>query len=60
MMELDSKATCYSNRGDVEINGIPLYKDANHLNYMGSELIGQLYIARFGNPLSTLEDAKLN
>lgn len=36
---------CYS-----EIEGLPLYKDGNHLNYMGSEFIGELYLKRFGNP----------
>jgi len=36
---------CYS-----ELNGVPLYKDSNHLNYKGAELIGELYYQHFGNP----------
>jgi peptidoglycan/LPS O-acetylase OafA/YrhL len=39
-----------------EINGLPLYRDAGHLNQMGSELLGNLYIDRFGNPLSFLSN----
>lgn len=38
---------CYS-----ELNGTPLYRDKGHLNYLGSELIGELYIERFGNPFN--------
>ncbi|MCK0152831.1 acyltransferase [Alcanivorax sp. S6407] len=36
---------CYS-----EIDGLPLYKDGNHLNYMGSEFVGEQYLKHFGNP----------
>ncbi|WP_414430018.1 acyltransferase family protein [Alcanivorax sp. IL3] len=36
---------CYS-----ELSGVPLYKDSGHLNYKGSELIGELYLDRLGNP----------
>lgn len=36
---------CYS-----ELNDIPLYKDGGHLNYLGSELIGELYLKKVGNP----------
>lgn len=39
------KRFCYS-----ELKGLPLYRDSGHLNYKGSELIGELYIERFGNP----------
>ncbi|MEZ8582879.1 acyltransferase family protein [Vibrio splendidus] len=38
---------CYSS-----IDGVPLYKDAGHLNQIGSRLIGKKYIEKFGNPLS--------
>jgi hypothetical protein len=55
-----TKVMCDEKACFTEINGTPLYKDDDHLNYNGSELIGQLYISRFGNPLSTLQDAKLN
>jgi hypothetical protein len=36
---------CYS-----ELNDTPLYKDRGHLNYIGSELIGELYLKEVGNP----------
>lgn len=39
------KNICFS-----ELDGIPLYKDRSHLNYIGSKLIGELYIKKFGNP----------
>lgn len=39
------EAWCYS-----ELGGLPLYKDSGHLNYLGSKLLGQLYIDEFGNP----------
>ena len=38
----------------TEINGVPLYRDDHHLNQVGSELLGRLYIERFGNPLAVL------
>lgn len=40
-----NKEICFT-----ELMGVPLYKDGGHLNYKGSELIGELYIERFGNP----------
>jgi peptidoglycan/LPS O-acetylase OafA/YrhL len=47
--------TCFS-----QIDGIPLYRnhDENHLNYIGSELIGTKYIAQFGNPLLVINAVK--
>ncbi len=39
------KEFCYS-----ELKEVPLYKDGGHLNYKGSELIGELYIEGYGNP----------
>jgi peptidoglycan/LPS O-acetylase OafA/YrhL len=47
--------TCFS-----QIDGIPLYRnhDENHLNYIGSELIGTKYIAQFGNPLRVINAVK--
>lgn len=39
------KDYCYS-----ELKGTPLYHDKGHLNYVGSQLIGELYIQEFGNP----------
>jgi peptidoglycan/LPS O-acetylase OafA/YrhL len=47
--------TCFS-----QIDGIPLYRnhDENHLNYIGSELIGRKYIAQYGNPLLVINAVK--
>ena len=36
---------CYS-----ELNEILLYKDSGHLNYVGYELVGELYLKRISNP----------
>ena len=38
---------CYS-----EMNGLPLYRDAGHLNYPGSEFVGRMYLEKFENPFS--------
>lgn len=43
---------CDEQRCNTVIDGTPLYRDENHLNYIGSALVGKLYKARFGNPLS--------
>lgn len=37
-----------------EINDVPLYRDHGHLNQIGSELVGKLYVEKIGNPLSVL------
>jgi peptidoglycan/LPS O-acetylase OafA/YrhL len=37
---------CYS-----EVNGTPLYLDEDHLNFVGSQILGSEYLRRFGNPL---------
>lgn len=39
----------------TEIDGLPLYRDRGHLNHLGSELIGKLYLANVGNPLAVLK-----
>jgi hypothetical protein len=43
---------CDELRCQTVLNGIPLYRDESHLNYVGSTEIGREYIKRFGNPLS--------
>lgn len=40
---------CYA-----ELDGLPIYHDGNHLNYIGSQEIGRRYIQDFGNPLNAL------
>lgn len=48
---LCNEKSCYSDLKDT-----PLYKDSGHLNYIGSELIGELYIKEFGNPFMIKSD----
>lgn len=33
----------------IDINGVPLYRDSGHLNRIGSELIGELFLQKHGN-----------
>ncbi|WP_415715183.1 acyltransferase family protein [Maridesulfovibrio sp.] len=40
------------------IDGIPLYADSNHLNSAGAKLLGEKWIARFGNPLRKVTKSK--
>ena len=49
---------CDDERCNTVIDGTPLYRDENHLNYVGSSLVGRLYRARFGNPLLTTSPAR--
>lgn len=42
---------CSDSRCETVLNGIPLYRDDNHLNHVGSGEIGKEYLKRFGNPL---------
>lgn len=39
------KGKCYS-----ALDGVPLYRDDDHLNYRGSKLLGEKYLQQFGNP----------
>lgn len=48
------KLLCDAERCQTVLNGIPLYRDESHLNYIGSGEIGKEYVARFGNPLVTM------
>ncbi|QUE30905.1 acyltransferase family protein [Francisella philomiragia] len=45
------KAICDDSYCNIEINSIPIYADSNHLNYIGSELLGKKYLSMYGNPL---------
>lgn len=44
-----NKKECFS-----ELNGIPLYKDRGHLNSIGANLIGELYLKKYGNPFKII------
>lgn len=52
------KAICDEHRCQTVLNGIPLYRDESHLNYVGSTEVGREYIQRFGNPLNGVKKAK--
>ena len=53
------KLLCNADRCQTVLNGIPLYRDESHLNYIGSSEIGREYRARFGNPLAGLPGSGL-
>jgi len=46
-------ATCVTS-----LNGVPLYMngDQHHLNFIGSEGIGKVYLGKLGNPFPTLDN----
>jgi len=45
------KAICNSKECQISIEGVPIYADNQHMNYIGSKLLGELYLKEFGNPL---------
>ena len=48
------KVLCDEQRCQTVLNGIPLYRDENHLNNVGAIEIGKEYLKRFENPLPSL------
>lgn len=46
-----SKLMCDAEKCVTQIDGVPLYKDDEHLNIVGSRLLAEEWLARFGNPL---------
>lgn len=49
-----SRVLCDEQHCETVLNGIPLYRDESHLNYIGAQEIGKVFRARFGNPLERL------
>lgn len=49
------KAICNDKYCNIEIDNTPILADSNHLNYIGSELLGKEYMKEFGNPLSFID-----
>ena len=49
-----TKVICDQEKCVSQIENIPLYRDEDHLNQMGSELVGRKYISQYGNPLLAL------
>lgn len=41
---------CKKNVCEMAIDGIPLYRDEDHLNEVGAAKLGESYIKQFGNP----------
>lgn len=39
---------CKGNRCEAELEGMPLYRDNDHLNHKASELLGHKYLKQFG------------
>lgn len=49
---IDMKAlSCDSSSCYLEQNGIPLYRDSNHINYIGAKTLGEIYLETNKNPL---------
>ncbi len=44
---------CVEEKCNLELNGVPLYSDNDHLNYVGAEHLGQLYLQKEGNFLKS-------
>lgn len=51
-----NKLICAEGTCTTELDGLPIYRDDDHLNRMGSEYLGQLYLQRFGNPFLSATD----
>lgn len=49
-----NKIICASGTCSTELEGMPIYRDDDHLNQMGSQILGALYIAKVGNPFKVV------
>ena len=45
------QAICDQQGCKTTLDGLPLYRDDHHLNYLGSKKLGDEYLRRFANPL---------
>lgn len=43
----------------TELDGVPIYRDDDHLNRIGSETLGEIYLRELGNPFSALPEKVL-
>lgn len=48
------KVLCDSDYCKTSLNGIPVYADSHHLNYLGSQEIAKVYLKKYGNPLASV------
>jgi peptidoglycan/LPS O-acetylase OafA/YrhL len=44
------KLLCTDNNCRMMLNNTPLYRDEDHLNEIGAEMMGKEYLAKYGNP----------
>ena len=44
--------TCDSNTCKTIIDGVPIYQDDDHLNYLGAKMLGKVYLDSHQNPLN--------
>ena len=49
-----AKVVCSESYCVTELQDLPIYKDAGHLNDVGSRLLAKAYRHKFGNPLRNL------
>lgn len=47
------KVQCLNNQCSADIKGIPVYRDVGHLTDYASYKLGQIYLQKFKNPLTT-------
>jgi peptidoglycan/LPS O-acetylase OafA/YrhL len=43
----------------TELDGVPIYRDDDHLNRIGSETLGEIYVRELGNPFSAKAEEAL-
>ncbi|WP_150463709.1 acyltransferase family protein [Francisella sp. XLW-1] len=48
------KVLCNDSYCKTSLNGIPVYLDGHHLNYLGSQEIAKEYLKKYGNPLAPI------
>lgn len=47
-----NRVLCNDEQCATELDGVPLFRDDDHLNRIGADWLGQQYLARFGNPFA--------
>ncbi|MFA9192158.1 acyltransferase family protein [Flavobacterium sp. FZUC8N2.13] len=46
---------CENGKCDIELNNTIVYRNEDHLNTSGAQLLGELYIEKYGNPLKKVK-----
>jgi|TARA_R110002073_G_scaffold11861_4_gene53438 peptidoglycan/LPS O-acetylase OafA/YrhL len=60
VMVIDPNAIiCAEDVCRTELDGVPIYRDDDHLNRIGSETLGEVYIRELGNPFSESVEEEL-